>query len=52
MKNVSEIINKGNSNIEQPRWVNMRHAWSENDAKRDAGLSYPPAVVQIKKSEL
>lgn len=48
MKNVSEIINKGNSNIEQPRWVNMRHAWSANDAKRDAGLSYPPTVVQIK----
>ena len=48
MKNVSEIINQGNKNAELPAWLNMRHAWSANDAKRDEGLAYPDNVIQIK----
>ena len=48
MKNVSEIINQGNKNAELPAWLNMRHAWSASDAKRDEGLAYPDNVIQIK----
>ena len=48
MKNVSEIINQGNKNAELPAWLNMRHAWSASDAKRDEGLIYPNNVIQIK----
>ena len=48
MKNVSEIIEQGNKNAELPAWLNMRHAWSASDAKRDEGLAYPDNVIQIK----
>ena len=47
MKNVSEIINQGNKNAELPAWLNMRHAWSASDAKRDEGLAYPDNVIQM-----
>ena len=49
MKNVSEIINQGNKNAELPAWLNMRHAWSASDAKRDEGLAYPDNVIQIRR---
>ena len=48
MKNVSEIIEQGNKNTELPAWLNMRHAWSASDTKRDEGLTYPDNVIQIK----
>ncbi len=48
MKNVAEIFSRGAVDKNLPAWVNMRHAWSANDAARDEGLEYPKNVVQIK----
>lgn len=48
MKNVAEIFSRGAVDKNLPAWVNMRHAWSANDAARDEGLTYPADVVQIK----
>lgn len=48
MKNVAEIFSRGAVDKNLPAWVNMRHAWSANDAVRDEGLEYPSNVVQIK----
>jgi acetyl esterase/lipase len=48
MKNVSEILSKGESDRNNTPWYNMRNAWRSNDERRDAGLEYPGNVFQIK----